>query len=384
MPRASTFVQGLCVVLAASLMAPPVAAAGPAKPKKTKTEVVPTSKNARALDPDLPDAGDSQIPEAPLEPGQIQLGTRQATGAPARQGSSVQMSTRKPNVGSEQLAREFDDAAAQHFDAGNYREAARLWVKALETLPENESNRPDRSAMLQNAVTAYEQLYVETGDVELLNRAHLVISDYLRVCKSRYGGSCDRYQETTDARKRLEQLLKRIEEAQPKIKKIPPEIDTAPGGRPFNRMVKLPGPPGWIGPTFAIGVGLIGGGIGLAYWAQTDARFDPVADETALKGTIRFRDMHDTGTGGDVGGDTGGTTGGTTTDAASIELAPEVKGDLVTVTGVFMAAAGVGLIVLASMKLAKHRRINRERAAVLSLVPTFGPRGGGLGLSGRF
>lgn len=383
MPRRSTFVHGLCAVLAASLIAPPVAVA--AKPKKTKTEVLPTSKNERALDPDLPDAGDSGIPDAPLEPGQIQPG-RQATGGPARQGASVQMSSRKPNVGNEQLAAEFDAAAAQHFDAANYREAARLWVKALETLAENESNRITRSAMLQNAVTAYEQLYVESGDVELLNRAQLVISDYLRMCKRRYGGSCDRYQETTDARKRLEELLKRIDEAQPKVKKIPPEIDTAPGGRPFNRMVKLPSAPGWIGPTFAIGVALIGGGIGLAYWAQTDPRFEPEDDETALKGKIRFRDMHETGdTGEDTGPDPGGMTGSTSTSSLpAIEIPNDVKGSLATVAGVFMAAAGVGLIVLASIKLAKHRRINRERAAVLSLVPTFGPRGGGLGLSGRF
>ncbi|MDC0674513.1 hypothetical protein [Nannocystis radixulma] len=377
--------HGLCVVLAASLIAPPVVA----KPAKTKEAApVGTASTSRPIDSDMPEAGDEAIPDAPLEEGQVAPGSRATSGAGPQKGSGITMS-RKPNVGSDTLALQFDVEASARFDEGNYREAARLWVKALEALSENESNHTVRSAMLLNAVTAYEQLYVETGEVEMLKRGQLIIGDYLRACKKRYGTGCDRFPETADARKRLEELMKRIDEAQPKIKKIAPEIDTAPGGRPFNRMVKQPAAPPWIGAAFAVGTVMAAGGVALAYWARTSPRFDPVDETLAERGRVRFREEGDgTDTGGDTGTDTGDTGGDTGGDSAGVltqvELRPEVKGDLVTVAGVFVAIAGVGLIVLASVKLSKHRRLNRERASELSLFPTLNRGGGGIGLSGRF
>ncbi|MBZ5710463.1 hypothetical protein [Nannocystis pusilla] len=373
--------HGLCVVLAASLIAPPVAA----KPAKTK-EAAPagTASTSRPIDPDMPEAGDEGIPDA-LEEGQVAPGARATSGAGPQRGSGITMS-RKPNVGSDTLALQFDAEASAQFDEGDYREAARLWVKALEALSENESNHSVRSAMLLNAVTAYEQLFVETGEVEMLQRGQLIIGDYLRTCKKRYGTACDRYPETADARKRLEELMKRIDEAQPKVKKIAPEIDTAPGGRPFNRAIMQPSAPPWIGAAFAVGTVMAAGGVALTYWARTSPRFDPVDETLPERGRVRFREEGDgTDTGTDPGTDTGTDTGGDSAGVLTqVELRPEVKGDLVTVAGVFVAVAGVGLIVLASVKLAKHRRLNRERASQLSLFPTFNRGGGGIGLSGRF
>jgi hypothetical protein len=49
-----------------------------------------------------------------------------------------------------------------------------------------------------------------------------------------------------------------------------------------------------------------------------------------------------------------------------------------------MAAAGIGFAVLGSLRLAKHRRLNRQRAESLAVVPSFGRGSGGLALTGRF
>ncbi|PCC75006.1 hypothetical protein SAMN02745121_03787 [Nannocystis exedens] len=378
--------HGLCVVLAASLIAPPVAA----KPAKKQAAPAGTASTSRPIDPDMPDAGDEAIPDAPLEEGQVAPGARATSGSGPKNSSGITMS-RKPNVGSDTLALQFDAEASARFDEGNYREAARLWVKALDALSENETNHAIRSAMLLNAVTAYEQLYVETGEVDMLKRGQLIIADYLKACKKRYGSACDRYPETMDARKRLEEVMKRIDEAQPKIKKIPPEIDTAPGGRPYNREITQPAAPAWIGAAFAVGVVAGGGGAALIYWSRTH-EFKKSSSELAAEGAaesalIGFRDEGDTGDTGDTGTDTGdmGTDTGTTgTAATQIELSSKVRADIALAAGVFLAAAGLGLIILGSVKLAKHRRINRERASVLSVFPALTPGGGGLGLSGRF
>jgi hypothetical protein len=381
--------RGLCVALVVSLAAPPVVAKPTkGKQKSSKQEQVKPVDRNLPLDPETPQAGDEAIPDDELEPGQLAPGSR-PSGKGSGGGPSVGIG-RKQNIGSDALAIQFDAEATTAFDEGRYAEAARLWTRALEALAENETHHVMRAAMLLNAVTAYEQVFVETGDVEVLKRARLVVGDYLKACKKRYGSGCDRFQETYDVRKRLEELVKRIDAAAPKVQKFPPEIDTAPGGRAFNRAIDMPATPAWIGPAFAGGVAMIGGGIGLAYWARTDDRFDPVPvdDGTAEWAKIEFRDSHDagdSGTTGDTGTDTSGdsgTTGGSGLTAP--EIAPEVKGDIITVVGVLLAASGVGLVILSSIKLAKHRRINRERAQSLSIVPTFNRGGAGLGISGRF
>ncbi len=377
--------RGVCVALAvvvasSGLVVDSVAEAAPPKAKKknkkkeTKAEEAPAPAAAPSEEPD---AGDGSIPEE-LEPGQIGGGARKGGGG-GGPGPSVGIS-RKPNIGNDMLAAEYDREASTKFDQGDYVEAARLWIRALEALPENETNHMPRAAMLANAVTCFEQLYVANGDVDLLKRAQTIISDYLRACKKRYGSGCDRYPETADARARMQSVNARIETAQPKINKVPPEIDTAPGGRPFNRMIKLPAAPAWIGPTFAGGLALGGGGAGLMYFASTDSRFAATTD-TANAFTVHLREADTDTTDGSDGSTDSGTTGGSVTAS---DLPPEVKGDIIFAFGAFMVAAGVGLVILSSIKLAKHRRLNREKASVLSLVPTPLRGGGGLGLTGRF
>lgn len=411
--------RGLCVALVVSLMPPPVAAEpGPesveeSKPKE-KSSSAETGKKAKSekkkkkqegekkesasgekesgekkearanapLDPETPAAGDENIPDDPVEPGQIGTGRRKTGGGGG--GASLRIS-RTTDKGVDAIAVEFDTAASLAFDAGDYREAARLWVRGLEALPENESNHMMRSAMLMNAVTAYEQLYVESGDADMLKRAQLVVGDYLKACKKRWGNGCDRLPETADARKRMEELLARIDAASPKVQKIPPEIDTAPGGRSFNRMVRLPPAPAWIGPTFAGGLALIGGGVGLLYFAKTDDRFKTTSTDQALAGRVDWRSADTDTTGADTtsGGDTtSGTSSGSSTTVT--ELAPETKRDICVAFGTVAIAAGIGLVVLASLRLARHRRINGERSSVLTWSPTLGPSGGGLAVSGRF
>ncbi len=406
--------RGLCVALMVSLMPPPVAAEpGPEsaegskekpkeksgsgeKSKKGKGEKKGEKKSEKKesgsdekkeartnapLDPETPTAGDENIPDDPVEPGQIGTGRRKTGGGGG--GPSLRIS-RATDKGVDAIAVEFDTAASLAFDAGDYREAARLWVRGLEALPENESNHVMRSAMLMNAVTAYEQLYVESGDVEMLKRAQLVVGDYLKACKKRWGNGCDRLPETADARKRMEELLARIDSASPKVQKIPPEIDTAPGGRSFNRMVKLPPAPAWIGPTFAGGLALIGGGVGLLYFARTDDRFKTTSTDQALAARVDWRSADTDTTGADTtsGGDTTSGTSGSSTTVT--ELAPETKRDICVAFGTVAIAAGIGLVVLASLRLARHRRINRERSSVLTWSPTLGPSGGGVAVSGRF
>ena len=382
--------RGLCVALAVVVgvggVAVPQVAAAPAKSakksKKKAKQDAPAAAEAPAGD-EAPDAGDGSIPEE-LEPGQVASGTK--SGGGGGPGPSVGISSRKPNIGGDALAAEFDMEASAKFDQGQYVDAARLWVRALEALPENETNHITRAAILANATTAYEQIYVENGDVEVLKRAQLVISDYLRACKKRHASGCDRFPETADARERLKSLSARIDTAQPKINKVPPEIDTAPGGRPFNRMIKLPATPAWIPPTFVGGIALAGGGAGLMYFAATDSRFDATTTDTASSIKIDYRDADTTGGDTTDGSTDSGTTdgSGSSSSVSAVDLPPQVKGDILFALGVFMIAAGVGLVVLSSIKLAKHRRINRERGAVLSIVPTFNRGGGGLGLQGRF
>lgn len=386
--------RGLCVALAVVVgvggVAVPQVAAAPAKSKSKKNKKPKKQDEAAAEAPasapaesEAPDAGDGSIPEE-LEPGQVASGGRKGGGGGP--GPSVGISSRKPNIGSDALAAEFDMEASAKFDQGQYVEAARLWVRALEALPENETNHMTRAAILSNAITAYEQIYVENGDIEVLKRGQLVVSDYLRACKKRHGSGCDRYPETVDARERLKSLTARIDTAQPKINKVPPEIDTAPGGRPFNRMIKLPATPAWIPPTFIGGIALAGGGAGLMYFAATDSRFDATTTDTATESTkVDFREADTTGGDTTDGSTDSGTTDGSSSSSASgLELSPQVKGDILFALGAFMIAAGVGLVVLSSIKLAKHRRLNRERSAVLSIVPTLNRGGGGLGLHGRF
>ena len=359
--------------------APTPAKSTPAKPA-TPT---PSEKSEQ------PSAGDENIAGETPEPGQLTPGAKSSGKGPGRSRSSL------PKVkGSIELGFMLGDQADLEFDAGNYAEAARLYTKALETLSENESNHTTRSVLLTNGITAYEQVYATSHDVDHLRKAQRVMQEYLRACKTKYGTGCERYPETQEARARLQQLNASIEVAVPVRAKIPPEIGVAPGGKPYDLTVQIPPPPAWIAPAIAGGFLLAGGGAALVFYSATAEKYGPIyeregefgetADPTTADPTTADPTTADPTTADPTGTDptTGGTSSGTALSAT--ELTPDAKGKILIGLGAFLAAAGIGIVVLGSMRLAKHRRLNRERARTLAITPTFNRGGGGLALSGRF
>ncbi len=277
---------------------------------------------------------------------------------------------------------ELSDMGDQAFDSGDYTSAARLYSKALELLSENESNHMTRSVVLANVVTSYEQLAASTGEVAQLRTAQRLIQEYLRACKSKHGTGCERYPETQEARSRLVAVSKRIDEAAPLRKKIPPEVDTAPGGKAYDLAVEQPSAPGWIGPAIAGGILLTGGGAALIYYAATAEKYGPLYPRQGETIDTREGEFDTDGAVDTEGVDTEGTdTSGT---ASTIELSPETRGKLMIGVGAFLAAAGIGFAVLGALRLAKHRRLNRQRAESLTVAPAFGRGSAGLSLSGRF
>jgi len=368
--------QGLSLALVCALLVAPAPADGkPARPpasagKATKTPTeTPASTPETAPKPDSeePDAGDGNIADEPLEPGQLGPASGAAKNCSTRVTGGSSPGLRRSSV---EQGLELSDQGDVAFDAGDYIGASRLYAKALELLSENESNHMTRSVVLANVVTTHEQLYATTGELAHLRTAMRLIQEYLRACKTKHGNGCERYPETQEARARLIAINQRIEEAVPLRKRIPPEIDTAPGGKPYDLAIEQPGAPGWIGPAIAGGILLAGGGAAVIYYAATADKFGPIYP----------REGETTDTDGTA--DTDGTD--TSSSAASIELTPEQRGKLLMGVGAFLAAAGIGFAVLGSLRLAKHRRLNRQRAESLAVVPSFGRGSGGLALTGRF
>jgi len=313
-----------------------------------------------------PDAGDGNIADEPLEPGQLGPGT----------GASRQKSAPRPSVGmsgtkrsSVEVGLELSDQGDQAFDAGDYLSAARFYTKALELLPENQTNHLTRSVVLTNAVTTHEQLYLTTNDLVHLRTAQRLSQEYLRACKTKHGTGCERYPETQEARARLVAISKRIDEAVPPVKRIPSEIDKAPGGKAYDLAVEQPPAPAWIGPAIAGGILLAGGGAAVVYYAATADKYGPIYTREGELDT-------------DGGADTDGADSGTS--SSELEITPEIKGKLLIGVGAFMAAAGIGFAVLGSMRLIRHRRLNRTRAQSLAVVPAFGRGSAGLAVTGRF
>ena len=352
------------LIAGAALLLAPVT---PAQAVRHATSVAP----ATSPTPDMPSAGDENIPDEPAEPGQIVPGDKPKASSPDRaRGSLPQVKSVK---GSVEQGFQLGHQADQAFDAGNYGEAARLYTRALEQLSENESNHVMRSVLIANGVTSYEQLYATSHDVDYLRRAQRVLQDYLRACKTKYGTGCERHPETQESRARLQQINASIEVAVPARAKIPPEIGVAPGGKPYDLTVRLPPTPSWIAPAMAGGVLLAGGGAAVIYFSATADKYGPIYQRDG-----EFGETADTTTGTDT------TTTGTSSGGTGVELSPETKGKLLIGFGAFLAAAGIGLVVLSSMRLARHKRINRQRARTLAVTPTFNRHGGGLALSGRF
>ncbi len=137
-----------------------------------------------------------------------------------------------------------------------------------------------------------------------------------------------------------------------------------------------PPPPAWIAPAIGGGTARAGGGAALIYYAATADKYGPIYNREG-------EDTTTDGTTDDTSGDTDGTDT-STASAGEITLSAETKGKLLIGVGAFLAAAGIGFTVLGAMRLAKHRRINRERAQTLAIVPSFGRHSAGLALTGRF
>lgn len=369
-PLATSFTLGLTLGLCAALVVAPVTPA---------QALVNTSRAAPTTTPDAPEAGDENIPDDAPEPGQIApLDKSKASRSPPAQPqrSSLGIQRKGTNEQGYDLSVEADAA----FDAENYGEAARLYTRALGLLSENETNHIARSVILANCVTAYEQVYAQTREVDHLRTAQRLVQEYLRACKAKHGVGCDRFPETQEARSRVQSLMTAIDTAAPKRLRIPPEVGSAPGGKPFSNAVDVPDAPNWIAPAIAGGILLAGGGTALIYYAATADKYGPIYQRD-----LEFRDTADTTTDTTTDGSTDTTTdGGSTSTVTTTSFSPETKGKLLIGVGAFIAAAGIGFAVLGAMGLAKHRRINRERRSTLAVSPTFGRGGAGLAVSGKF
>ncbi len=362
-PVAKSLTLGLC----AALLVAPV------------TPAQALSHASLAGPPDAPEAGDENIPDDAPEPGQLapQDKSKASRSSPQPQRSSLGIQRKGTNEQGYDLSVEADAA----FDAENYGEAARLYTRALGLLSENETNHIARSVILANCVTAYEQVYAQTREVEHLRTAQRLVQEYLRACKAKHGVGCDRFPETQEARSRVQSLMTAIDTAAPKRLRIPPEVGSAPGGKPFSNAVDVPDAPSWIAPAIAGGIVLAGGGSALIYYAATADKYGPIYQRD-----LEFRDTADTTTDTSTDGstDTTDTDGSSTSTVTSVSFSPETKGKLLIGVGAFIAAAGIGFAVLGAMGLAKHRRINRERRSTLAVSPTFGRGGAGLAVSGKF
>ena len=292
-----------------------------------------------------------------------------------------------------------DSQARAAFDAQDYLSAAIRWEQAAEITEENDDNHLMRVVMVLNAVTAYEQVFAETGDLGNLDRARDLMRAYLKSCKEAYTPTgCNGFSETNEVRARLQSVNEEIlAYTPPKVVRVPPEGDVAVGGRPFDRTYEPYPLPPWSVLSVFIGAASIAGGTAMIIHG-TNPKFAVADDGTA--GELSARDGGTgtgttgtgtgTGTGTTGGGTTGGTTGGTGTGTGStgtstlgeFELPPETKGRLLIGFGSLIAALGVGMIVYGGISLAKYRRINRrERVA---FTPSLGRTGAGFSISGRF
>lgn len=365
--------RALAITLSATLLV------APTTPAQALAVAPPPPPPPPAAEPaDTPSAGDENIPDEPLEPGQMPGLDKSKTKPAGGQRSSFQIQRK----GTNEQGYEISDQADAAFDAENYGEAARLYTRALELLSENETNHVARSVVLANGVTSYEQVYAQTREVDHLRTAQRLLQDYLRICKNKHGTGCDRYVETQEARSRLQSVLAAIDTAAPRRMRIPPEIGAAPGGKQFSNDVALPDAPAWIGPAIAGGILLAGGGSALIYYAATADKYGPISQRD-----LEFRDTADTTTADTTTADTADTaddTSGTTSTVTALTFSPETKGKLLIGIGAFLTAAGIGFAVLGAMGLSKHRRLNRQRRSTLAVSPTFGRGAAGLAVSGRF
>ena len=381
-------VRGLALGLTAVLsLTSPVTDAAPSKTK-------PKVETPAAGDENIPDTRepDEAGPKPAIPPPMVTPATPGPTTTSSTTSSTTPATTppvKRVNRGTLEQGLELSDQADRKFDEGDYAEAARLYGKTLQLLAENDSNHVTRSIVLANGVTAHEYLYATAGDVEELRKAKLLLQDYLRICKTKWGVRCEVYPETQEARNRLKTVMATIDRAAPLRPKIPPEIDSAPGGKSYDLTVYLPPPPQWIAPAFVGGVLLAAGGSAVIWHGATNDAYGPLVERSLHADTAdttdTSTDTSDSSTDtGDTSTDTGTDTSSSSSSIQAYELSASTKGKLLIGVGTFLVAAGIGVVALSAAALAKHRRINKQRAQRLAVTPTFGRSAAGFVVTGSF
>ncbi|MEZ4449795.1 MAG: hypothetical protein R3B09_09955 [Nannocystaceae bacterium] len=280
-----------------------------------------------------------------------------------------------------------DARAREAFDAGDYRSAADAWARALGSMEESPATHMTRAVMLQNAIISYKQVYLESQERTVLLDAQQLLRNYLGECKRVYRELCEPQDETAQARVALEEISAKVDETEDLTpKRMPPEYNTVIGGKPVDVTRAKPPVPRPITLALVGGALLAGGGAALVYWGKTNPDFQPVDTDTDSS-AFDLEDRADTDSGSDSSDSSdssGGTSGGSTSsNLQSYTFSGEEKGKLAIGFGAFALAAGVGFLILGSIQLAKHRRINK-RESTLAITPSIGPRGGGMVVQGRF
>ena len=272
-----------------------------------------------------------------------------------------------PAPASARSAAELDAAAQASFDAGEYREAAGLWREALRQEPERPATHLRRAAMVENAVTAYRQVFAREGDRLALLAAREAVAEFLGRCKRAYNLRCDSQPATAEVKALLTGLNEEIAASEVVTPRpAPPEYNVRIGGRPVEaKEGRAALPPGAV-PALVGGTLLAAGGTAMIVVGATDARFQ--AESTA------GRSLEEEPAAAEM----------TTTPAtgSTLTLTQEMKGKLLLGLGGAALAIGVGFIVVGAIDLAKHQRLNRRER--LSVAPGIGPQGAGVVVSGRF
>ena len=79
-----------------------------------------------------------------------------------------------------------------------------------------------------------------------------------------------------------------------------------------------------------------------------------------------------------------GTTEGVLTDTAAERRRRRIGGYTSMGVGIALVGGGVALIVVGSKRKREAKAAAAEKARNVSVLPQFGPHGGGFGLTGRF
>lgn len=100
-------------------------------------------------------------------------------------GPATARASRPPEEQSE-LERRFSEGQ-RSFDQGDYEGAAQRWTALLERVPESAEDRTVRETVLLNVLQAHQYAYRNTGDIEHLRAARVVLDRYVTELHRAYG-----------------------------------------------------------------------------------------------------------------------------------------------------------------------------------------------------